>query len=161
MKPLIPLVLLGMLSACSMTNTTFNRPYAPPEASKPETAETPEIAVGERTLVARVVAVERADRVRVDVTGWPALFGADLPITLTGVHLPQLPGQCPEEAAAATEAAKRVETLLSQARKIELSDLSRAKQFGLNARIWLDDQPLDQTLLSEGIAQKARTDWCP
>lgn len=158
MKPLISLALLATLSACSMTNTTFTRPYAPPAQAKPAM---PEVAPGDTVRVARVLSVEQADRLRVDVADWPALFGADLPITLVGLHLPQQPGQCPQEAEAARRAIARVEALLAEARQIALSDLSRAQHFGLNARIWLDGQALEQTLLNEGLAQQARTNWCP
>ncbi|MBY6187637.1 hypothetical protein KUV89_13520 [Marinobacter hydrocarbonoclasticus] len=158
MKPIVAFTLIALLSGCGITNTTFNRPYLP-EGEAPLVKSV--VPTGERVLVAKVVDIEQADYWLVDVADWPAVVGAKLPITLIGARLPQFPGACPEEAAAASTAVKRVEALVAEASRIELSDLTRSQQFGLNGRIWLDGSALDQTLIEEELAQQGTPDWCP
>ncbi|MBW3140540.1 hypothetical protein KUV56_13650 [Ferrimonas balearica] len=154
MKTLVPLILVSLLSACGVTNTTFNRPYLPPE--EPLVMPQP----SERLTVGKVLAVERADRLRVQMADWPEVADQTLTLQVTGATFPQFPGQCADEAGAAAVALKRVETLLADAHTIELSELQEQAD-GFTARVWLDNQALDQRLLQEQLVQQGTADWCP
>lgn len=82
----------------------------------------------------------------------PAVFGSRLSVRLVGIDTPEMHGHCDRERALARQAHQLTESLLTRARQIEITDLSRDKYFRLDARVMADGQDISQALLTAHLA---------
>lgn len=101
----------------------------------------------------------------VTIPGVPAIFGDVLLVRLAGVDTPEILGKCEREKKLATEARNFVNTLLLNARDIELHEIERGENFNLIAKILANGQNVSDLLVEKQWAVrqadgKGKTDWC-
>ena len=115
-------------------------------------------------VVDAVIFVIDGDTFRVDIRGWPAVAGENIPVRVYGVDTPEIRGQCDEEKERAVQAREYVEDLLFQARRIELYNLDRDKYFRLVADVDIDGLDLTSALIESGHGRPysggTRLGWC-
>ena len=115
-------------------------------------------------VVEAVIFVIDGDTFRVDIRGWPAVAGENIPVRVYGVDTPEIRGQCDEEKERAVQAREYVEDLLFQAQRIELYNLKRDKYFRLAAYVDIDGLDLTSVLIESGHGRPysggTRLGWC-
>ena len=115
-------------------------------------------------VVEAVIFVIDGDTFRVDIRGWPAVAGENIPVRVYGVDTPEIRGQCDEEKERAVQAREYVEDLLFQAQRIELYNLKRDKYFRLAAYVDIDGLDLTSALIEAGHGRPysggTRLGWC-
>ena len=115
-------------------------------------------------VVEAVIFVIDGDTFRVDIRGWPAVAGENIPVRVYGVDTPEIRGQCDEEKERAVQAREYVEDLLFQAQRIELYNLKRDKYFRLAAYVDIDGLDLTSVLIEAGHGRPysggTRLGWC-
>ncbi len=115
-------------------------------------------------LVTEVVSVYDGEIFRVNVDGWPALVGWDMPVRADGFDAPEIQGKCQSEKIAAIRARKLTENALFTARQIELRDIKRDRYFWILADVYVDGKSLKELHLSAGTARPyiggKREGWC-
>lgn len=115
-------------------------------------------------VVDAVIFVIDGDTFRVDIRGWPAVAGENIPVRVYGVDTPEIWGQCDEEKERAVQAREYTEELLFQARHIELYNLDRDKYFRLVADVEIDGLDLTSALIESGHGRPysggTRLGWC-
>ena len=115
-------------------------------------------------VVEAVIFVIDGDTFRVDIRGWPAVAGENIPVRVYGVDTPEIRGQCDEEKERAVQAREYVEDLLFQAQRIELYNLKRDKYFRLAAYVDIDGLDLTSALIESGHGRPysggTRLGWC-
>lgn len=82
----------------------------------------------------------------------PPIFGDRIPIRLAGVDAPELHGHCDREKVLAHKAHAFTESLLVQAKQIEISNLHRDKYFRIDATVLADGHDLSVALLNAHLA---------
>ncbi len=125
----------------------------------------PGLALAEDLKGVELVSVHDGDTIMVDVANVPAILGARLPVRLKGVDTPELNGKCEAEKTQALLAKNVLMTLLTQARKIQLAEISRDKFFRVDAIVMADGVNLNTYLVQQGFARPydggTRKGWCP
>ena len=115
-------------------------------------------------VVDAVIFVIDGDTFRVDIRGWPAVAGENIPVRVYGVDTPEIRGQCDEEKKLAVKAREYTEDLLFQARRIELYNIERDKYFRLGADVDIDGLDLTSALIESGHGRPysggTRLGWC-
>lgn len=101
----------------------------------------------------------------VTIPGVPAIFGDVLLIRLAGIETPEILGECEQEKKLANEARNYVNTLLHNAREIDLREIERGENFNLIARIVANGKNVSDLLVEKKFAvpQKEggpKPDWC-
>lgn len=115
-------------------------------------------------VVAEVVSIYDADTFRVNVDGWPAVVGTNMPVRVAGVDAPEIAGKCEAEKDAAQRAKAFTVQRLREAKVIELRDIQRGKYFRLLADVHVDGASLGAALIEAGHARPydggKRGGWC-
>ena len=105
------------------------------------------------------------DTCKVELPGLPAVFGKKLGVRLLGIDTPEIRGKCAKEKALAQEAKAAIWKLVSEAKRIDLTDVSRGKYFRIVARIKADGVDATDHLLAAGLGVPymggtKEKDWC-
>ncbi|MEC4673485.1 MAG: thermonuclease family protein [Nitrospirota bacterium] len=95
----------------------------------------------------------------------PPIFGDILMVRLAGVDTPEILGKCEKEKKLAADARNFVNTILENAKKIDLYDLERGQHFNLVARIMANGKNVSDLLIKEKFAvpissNQSKPDWC-
>ena len=95
----------------------------------------------------------------------PKIFGDVILVRIAGIETPEILGQCEKEKKLAEKARNFVNTVLENAREIELYDLERGEHFNLTARIMANGENVSKMLLEKKFAQPAsnkggKPNWC-
>ncbi len=101
----------------------------------------------------------------VSIPGLPTIFGDVLLIRLAGIDTPEILGKCEQEKQLAKKARDYVNTVLFNAREIDLYDLERGEHFNLVARVVANGKNLSEQLIKRKFAiprkeGNQKTDWC-
>ena len=114
--------------------------------------------------VLKVIAVYDADTFRVDITGWPDIIGANMPIRANGFDAPEIRGKCQAEKDAAHLARDLTVNALKGADVVELRNMRRGKYFRIIADVYVDGESLRDLHLAAGTARPysggKREGWC-
>ncbi len=117
------------------------------------------------TEIARVLRVHDGDTFIVDLKNClQPIVCTDIPIRIAGIDTPEILGKCKSEAENAVKAKILLQSLLHNARKIELFAVKRDKFFRLRAEVWIDGVNISNIMLEQGLARKydggKRAGWC-
>lgn len=101
----------------------------------------------------------------VSIPGLPSIFGDVLLIRLAGIDTPEILGKCDQEKQLAKKARDYVNTVLFNAREIDLYDLERGEHFNLVARVVANGKNLSEQLIKRKFAVphkegNQKPDWC-
>ncbi len=101
----------------------------------------------------------------VSIPNVPNIFGDVILIRIAGIDTPEILGQCDKEKQLALKARNFVNTVLENAREIELFDLERGEHFYLTARIMANGKNVSKLLLDKKFALPAtdkpgKPNWC-
>jgi micrococcal nuclease len=107
-----------------------------------------------------------ADTITFNIPNTHPLFGEKINIRVLGVDTPEIKTKNKCEKQKAILAKKEVETLLKNAKRIDLRNLKRGKYFRVVADVMVDGKSLTEFLLKNGHAysydggKKKKMDWC-
>jgi len=108
------------------------------------------------------------DTIMVDIADLPAVFGHHIPVRVKHVDCPEINSLDPCARAVALDGRDKVHALLSNAKSIKLTDVSRDKYFRLLSNVLIDGSTLlNEFLLENKLAVpyegdiKPVVDWCP
>ncbi len=114
--------------------------------------------------VSDIVSVYDADTFRVNISGWPAVVGQNVPVRVNGVDAPEIRGKCDSEKQMARQARDFTLNALKSAAAIELRNIRRGKYFRLLADVYVGGVNLSQLLIDNGYARPyqggKRRGWC-
>lgn len=101
----------------------------------------------------------------VTIPGVPDIFGDILLIRLEGIETPEILGKCEEEKKLAKEARNYVNTILENAREIDLFNLERGEHFNLIAKIMVNGKNISELMIKKKFAvpsseKNPKPDWC-
>lgn len=101
----------------------------------------------------------------VSIPNIPKIFGDVILIRIAGIETPEILGKCDKEKQLAIKARNFVNTLLENAREIELYDIERGEHFNLIARIMANGKNVSELLLDQKFAvpttdKAGKPDWC-
>jgi endonuclease YncB( thermonuclease family) len=107
-----------------------------------------------------------ADTITVKIPEVHALFGEKISVRVRGIDAPEIKGKNPCEKDAARTARRLVESLLKQAKRIDLKNVDRDKYFRILADVEFDGKSLKEILLKNNLAyeydggRKKEMSWC-
>lgn len=86
-------------------------------------------------------------------------------VRLAGIETPEIIGKCEKEKKLAGDARNFVNTILENAKEIDLYDLERGQHFNLIARIMANGKNVSDLLIKEKFAvptpkNRSKPDWC-
>ena len=113
----------------------------------------PGFAIAEDLKGIELVSVHDGDTIMVDIYNVPSIFGTRLSVRLQGIDAPELNGKCEAEKTQALMAKSVLTSMLKQARRIELADVSRDKFFRVDAIVLADGVNLNDYLVKQGFAR--------
>ncbi len=101
----------------------------------------------------------------VSIPNLPNIFGDVILVRIAGIETPEILGQCPKEKELAVKARNFINTVLENAREIELYELERGENFNLIARIMANGENVSKLLLDKKFALPAsekagKPNWC-
>lgn len=106
------------------------------------------------------------DTVTVNIPGVHPLLGKKISIRVNGVDTPEKRTKNKCEKKKARTAQKLVQSLLKNAKKIDLLNVKRGKYFRIVADVFYDGKSLSKVLLKNRLAvvyggkKKMKVDWC-
>lgn len=107
-----------------------------------------------------------ADTVTFNIKGVHALIGEKISVRVNGLDAPEIKGKQPCEKAAAKAAQRLVQSLLKNAKVINLENIGRDKYFRVLADVVIDGQNLTTILLKNKLGYayhgetKQKVNWC-
>jgi endonuclease YncB( thermonuclease family) len=107
-----------------------------------------------------------ADTITVHIHDVHPLLGDKISVRVLGVDTPEVKGHLPCEKEAARAAKRLVESLLKQAKRIDLNEAARDKYFRILADVNIDGKSLSAILLKNGLGYpyqgktKEKINWC-
>lgn len=101
----------------------------------------------------------------VSIPNVPEIFGDVILIRIAGIETPEILGKCDKEKKLAEKARNFVNTVLENAREIELYDLERGEHFNLIARVMANGKSVSKLLLDQKYAlpttnKAGKPNWC-
>ncbi|MEI8632852.1 thermonuclease family protein [Vibrio sp. PP-XX7] len=115
-------------------------------------------------IIHTVESIYDADTFRVNIKGWPAIVGENIPIRVNGVDAPEIKGKCAKEKDQARLAKIFTIKALRSAKTIELRKMRRGKYFRILADVYVDGKNLSSLLINAGLARPyhggKRGGWC-
>jgi len=102
--------------------------------------------------VKNIVKVYDGDTFHANINNVHPLIGDTVSIRVKGIDAPEIRGSRPCEKAKAKEAKAFVIDKLSNAKKIELTNIQRGKYFRILADVLIDGQNLAEMLITAGLA---------
>lgn len=110
-----------------------------------------------------VRAVYDGDTFRVDIAGWPAIVGDNMPIRIRGIDTPEMHAPNKRVADLAKTARQLVLLKLRGAKTVELRMMERDKYFRIVADVYADGESIGQLLLDAKLAKpydgKTKAKW--
>ena len=106
------------------------------------------------------------DTATFEIPGVPALFGKNISVRLLGIDTPEKKGRLPCEKETARTAQRMVESILKNAKRIDLIQVDRDKYFRILANVIADGISVGDVLLKNGLAYpydggtKEKRNWC-
>lgn len=106
------------------------------------------------------------DTITFNIPNTHPLFGQNISIRVRDLDTPELRGQPACEKKLAKVAKDRIQTILSKAKRIDLTDVGRDKYFRVLANVVADGQSISSLLLEQGLAYrydggtKRKINWC-
>jgi endonuclease YncB( thermonuclease family) len=107
------------------------------------------------------------DTITVEIPGVHPLLGERISVRVLGIDTPEKNGKKPCEKERAREAQRLAESLLRNARVIELRKVGRDKYFRVLAEVWIDGRSLGEVLIKNRLAylydggrKPASMSWC-
>ena len=106
------------------------------------------------------------DSITFDIPDTPAIVGKNIVVRLRGIDTPELKKKtCRQETVTAQQAKKMVQSLLKDAKVINLHRIERGKYFRILADVEFDGQDLATVLIQNKLAVKysggrKEYDWC-
>jgi len=115
-------------------------------------------------LVSEVVSVYDADTFRVNIKGWPAVVGLNMPVRVNGIDAAEIRGKCPEEKSLAKQARLFTVNFLKGG-TVELHNITRGYYFRFAADVFVNGKSLGDALIKAGHARfydgkSKRAEWC-
>lgn len=107
-----------------------------------------------------------ADTITVDIPDIHPLLGEKISVRVNGIDAPELHGKRPCEKDVAKKAKILVESMLKDAKKIDLYNVGRDKYFRILADVSVDQKLVKEVLLQNKLAYeydggtKSAVDWC-
>ncbi len=115
-------------------------------------------------IVSKVMSVYDGDTFRVNINSLPALIGKNIPIRVARIDTPEIKGKCQTERKLAITARDFVRNLLSNAKTIQLKNVSRGKYFRIVADVYIDGNLLSKQLLDKKLGYSyygnKKSSWC-
>lgn len=117
----------------------------------------------------RCVEFERnydGDTVTFNIPNVHPLFGKDISVRLLGIDTAEIKGKNDCEKTAARTTQRLVESLLKNAKQIDLENVQRDKYFRILADVKVDGKSVSQLLIKNGLAvaydggTKKKINWC-
>jgi len=101
----------------------------------------------------------------VSIPNLPNIFGDVILVRIAGIETPEILGKCAKEKELAVKARNFINTVLENAREIELYDLERGEHFNLIARIMANGENVSKLLLDQKFAlpttdKAEKPNWC-
>lgn len=115
-------------------------------------------------LVSEVVSVYDADTFRVNIKGWPAVVGLNMPVRVNSIDAPEIRGKCLKEKALAQQARLFTVNFLKSG-TVELHNIKRGKYFRMASDVFVGGKSLGDALIKAGHARyydgkSKRRGWC-
>lgn len=115
-------------------------------------------------IVSQINSIYDGDTFRVDIAGYPAVIGNNIPIRINGVDTPEIRGKCDSEKLLARQAKQFTVNALRNAKRVELKNIQRGKYFRLVADVYVDGVNLGNSLLKQKLAYEyhagTKKSWC-
>jgi endonuclease YncB( thermonuclease family) len=92
------------------------------------------------------------DTILVNIPGYPDIIGKEIAVRVSGIDSPEIKGICDREVLLAVEAKRHVNSLLTEASKIDIVGVGRDKYFRINGDVIVDGKSLRKDMLSRGYA---------
>ena len=108
----------------------------------------------EKMFVKRLIKVIDGDTIKVDVYGYPPIFGLGISVRINGIDTPELRDKNPEIKILAVEAKDVVKEYLEKADMIVLDNPQRGKYFRVVADVIADGINISEILLAEDLAKR-------
>lgn len=103
--------------------------------------------------ISRITHIYDGDTFNVDIDKWPKIIGSNIGIRISGIDTPEKTDQNTKIRRLSQEAKAVLETMLKNAKTIELRNINRDKYFRINADIFADDVDVGQKLIDKGLAK--------
>ena len=115
------------------------------------------------SVIAEVVSVYDGDSFRVNISGWPAIIGDNVPVRVRGIDTPEIRGKCPSEKEQAIRAREFVREVLSSG-VVKLVDMDRGKYFRIVATVLVDGVDLSELVIKNSLGRRydggRKESWC-
>ncbi len=92
------------------------------------------------------------DTITVNIPSYPPIVGEKITVRINGIDCPELRTKSDKEKELARTAKKLVNSLLENAKVIELRNMQRDKYFRILADVYFDDKNLTEILLKNKLA---------
>lgn len=108
-----------------------------------------------------------ADTITFEIKGVHPLFGENIPVRVAGIDTPEVATKNACEKETGRIAKKLIESVLKQAKRIDLINVERDKYFRILADVMVDGKSVKEILLKNQLAvaydggTKSKVDWCP
>lgn len=114
--------------------------------------------------VSKVISVYDGDTFRVNIDSLPPIIGQNIAIRVNGIDAPEIRGKCQKEQELAINARDFVRSLLSKAKVIKLTNITRGKYFRIVANVLIDGNSLEKQILDKKLAYSydggKKLGWC-
>ncbi|OQW48523.1 MAG: hypothetical protein A4S09_04920 [Proteobacteria bacterium SG_bin7] len=114
----------------------------------------------------KVTKIYDGDTITVDLPNVAPVFGKSLGVRIRGIDTAEIRGGSDCEKQSARTARKLVESMVRNAKRVDLLSVDRDKYFRLLANVKVDGKDLKETLLKNNLAvhydggTKQKVDWC-
>jgi len=92
------------------------------------------------------------DTITVNIPDYPPLIGQKISIRINGIDTPEIKGKSEKEKTLDRTAKKLVNSLLKNAKEIELKNMQRGKYFRIVADVYYDKKNLADILIKNNLA---------
>jgi len=117
----------------------------------------------DEVIVSELVSVYDGDTFKINIKGYPAVFGKNILVRISRIDTPEMKDPRPEIKALARRARELAEKKLREAKVILLRKMRRDKYFRINAEVYVDGQNLGQIMLDAGLARpydgESKVEW--
>lgn len=126
-------------------------------------AESPEAVDYGSATVSEVTSIDSGDVFTVNIKGYPDLIGNKIDVSVHNIDTPSMEAECQPEKDLARKAKQYATDKLTQAKKIELRHMKRAKDFRILADVFIDDRSLADDLIEANLSvahDGRKNNWC-
>jgi endonuclease YncB( thermonuclease family) len=114
--------------------------------------------------ISAVHGCERADTCTVSLADVPPALGDHITVRLAGIVIPDANSPCDRERKLAGDAQRLTEDVLSNGKRIQITDVSRDEQFRIVGRLVVDGEDVGSQLLARRLAVSPNgptaAPWC-